>query len=202
MLTGTDSFLERKKKQEGLHATIIEVGPRLSFTTAWSTNAVSICRACGLNEVTRLERSRRYLLFSNEPLLETQIHEFSAMVHDRMTECVYPQRLTSFETNVVPEEVKYVPVMEKGREALEDINQKMGLAFDEQDLLYYTKLFKEDIKRNPTNVELFDIAQSNSEHSRHWFFAGNIVIDGKPMDRSLMQIVKSTWEVITINVQL
>ncbi|KAH0920107.1 hypothetical protein HID58_027767 [Brassica napus] len=190
---GTDSFLERKKR-EGLHATIIEVGPRLSFTTAWSTNAVSICRACGLNEVTRLERSRRYLLFSNEPLSENQTNEFAAMVHDRMTECVYLQKLTSFETNVVPEEVKYVPVMEKGREALEEINQKMGLAFDEQDLQYYTRLFRDDIKRNPTNVELFDIAQSNSEHSRHWFFAGNIVIDGKPMDRSLMQIVKSTWE--------
>ncbi|CAF2064768.1 unnamed protein product [Brassica napus] len=190
---GTDSFLERKKR-EGLHATIIEVGPRLSFTTAWSTNAVSICRACGLNEVTRLERSRRYLLFSNEPLSENQTNEFSAMVHDRMTECVYPQKLVSFETNVVPEEVKYVPVMEKGREALEEINQKMGLAFDEQDLQYYTRLFRDDIKRNPTNVELFDIAQSNSEHSRHWFFAGNIVIDGEPMDKSLMQIVKSTWE--------
>ncbi|WZZ69013.1 probable phosphoribosylformylglycinamidine synthase, chloroplastic/mitochondrial [Brassica napus] len=190
---GTDSFLERKKR-EGLHATIIEVGPRLSFTTAWSTNAVSICRACGLNEVTRLERSRRYLLFSHEPLSENQTNEFSAMVHDRMTECVYPQKLVSFETNVVPEEVKYVPVMEKGREALEEINQKMGLAFDEQDLQYYTRLFRDDIKRNPTNVELFDIAQSNSEHSRHWFFAGNIVIDGEPMDKSLMQIVKSTWE--------
>ena len=35
---------------------------------------------------------------------------------------------------------------------------------------YYTNLFGKDIKRNPTNVELFDIAQSNSEHSRHWFF--------------------------------
>nr|ABW87767.1 phosphoribosylformylglycinamidine synthase [Arabidopsis thaliana] len=190
---GTDSFLERKK-QEGLHAVIVEVGPRLSFTTAWSTNAVSICRACGLDEVTRLERSRRYLLFSKEPLLENQIKEFAAMVHDRMTECVYTQKLVSFETNVVPEEVKYVPVMEKGRKALEEINQEMGLAFDEQDLQYYTRLFREDIKRDPTNVELFDIAQSNSEHSRHWFFAGNMVIDGKPMDKSLMQIVKSTWE--------
>ncbi|XP_010416277.1 PREDICTED: probable phosphoribosylformylglycinamidine synthase, chloroplastic/mitochondrial [Camelina sativa] len=190
---GADSFLERKK-QEGLHAVIVEVGPRLSFTTAWSTNAVSICRACGLNEVTRLERSRRYLLFSKEPLLENQIMEFSAMVHDRMTECVYSQKLVSFETNVVPEEVKLVPVMEKGRKALEEINQEMGLAFDEQDLQYYTRLFREDIQRDPTNVELFDIAQSNSEHSRHWFFAGNMVIDGKPMDKSLMQIVKSTWE--------
>lgn len=134
-------------------------------------------------------------MFSKEPLLENQIKEFAAMVHDRMTECVYSQRLVSFETNVVPEEVKYVPVMEKGRKALEEINQEMGLAFDEQDLQYYTRLFREDIQRDPTNVELFDIAQSNSEHSRHWFFAGNMVIDGKPMDRSLMQIVKSTWEV-------
>lgn len=96
---GTDSFLERKK-QEGLHAVIVEVGPRLSFTTAWSTNAVSICRACGLDEVTRLERSRRYLLFSKEPLLENQIKEFAAMVHDRMTECVYTQKLVSFETKI------------------------------------------------------------------------------------------------------
>lgn len=35
---------------------------------------------------------------------------------------------------------------------------------------YYTTLFRDDIGRDPTDVELFDIAQSNSEHSRHWFF--------------------------------
>ncbi|KAJ0046007.1 hypothetical protein Pint_06354 [Pistacia integerrima] len=188
---GAESFLE-KKRQEGLKSVIIEVGPRLSFTTAWSANAVSICRACGLTEVTRLERSRRYLLYSKGALQDNQINDFAAMVHDRMTECVYVQKLTSFKTSVVPEEVRYVPVMEKGRKALEEINQEMGLAFDEQDLQYYTRLFRDDIKRNPSTVELFDIAQSNSEHSRHWFFTGKIVIDGKPMDRTLMQIVKST----------
>ncbi|GMN54709.1 hypothetical protein TIFTF001_023839 [Ficus carica] len=190
---GVESFLE-KKRQEGLSTVIVEVGPRLSFTTAWSSNAVSICRACGLTEVTRMERSRRYLLYSKGPLLDSQVDEFAAMVHDRMTECVYAQKLTSFETNVVPEEVRYVPVMENGREALEEINQEMGLAFDEQDLQYYTRLFRQDIKRNPTTVELFDIAQSNSEHSRHWFFTGKIVIDGQPMNRTLMQIVKSTLQ--------
>ncbi|KAH9622733.1 hypothetical protein KSS87_018576 [Heliosperma pusillum] len=188
---GTESFLD-KEVREGCVSVVIEVGPRLSFTTAWSTNAVSICRSCGLTEVNRLERSRRYILFSKSPLKEEQVNEFVAMVHDRMTECVYTQRLVSFNTNVVPEEVQYVPVMEKGRKALEEINQKMGLAFDEQDLQYYTWLFKDDIKRNPTNVELFDIAQSNSEHSRHWFFMGKLVIDGKPVDKTLMQIVKST----------
>ncbi|KAF3433666.1 hypothetical protein FNV43_RR24769 [Rhamnella rubrinervis] len=188
---GVESFLEKKRK-EGLSMVVIEVGPRLSFTTAWSSNAVSICRACGLTEVTRLECSRRYLLYSKGPLQEQHINDFAAMVHDRMTECVYTQKLTSFETSVVPEEVRYIPVMEHGRKALEDINREMGLAFDEQDLQYYTRLFKNEIKRNPTTVELFDIAQSNSEHSRHWFFTGKIVIDGQPMDRTLMEIVKST----------
>lgn len=191
---GAQSFLDKEVKNSS-NAILVEVGPRLSFTTAWSANAVSICRACGLTEINRMERSRRYLLYikpGSGSLPDSQINEFAAMVHDRMTECVYAQKLTSFETNVVPEEVRHIPVMEKGREALEEINEQMGLAFDEQDLQYYTKLFRHDIKRNPTNVELFDIAQSNSEHSRHWFFTGKIVIDGKPMDRTLMQIVKST----------
>ncbi|GAB2235640.1 hypothetical protein Droror1_Dr00026071 [Drosera rotundifolia] len=191
---GNESFL-REKEVEGCGTVIVEVGPRLSFTTAWSSNAVSICRACGLGEIERLERSRRYLLLvkgGSGGLSDHQIKEFAALVHDRMTECVYPRKLTSLKTNVVPEEVQRVPVIELGRKALEDINVKMGLAFDEYDLQYYTRLFKEDIKRNPTTVELFDIAQSNSEHSRHWFFTGKMIIDGQPMGRTLMQIVKST----------
>lgn len=193
---GTESFFDKKTKDDS-NIVIVEVGPRLSFTTPWSSNAVSICRACGLTEINRMERSRRYLLYlepGSGSLLESQINDFAAMVHDRMTECVYNQKLTSFETDVTPGEVLFVPVMENGRKALEEINDRMGLAFDEQDLQYYTKLFRDDIKRNPTNVELFDIAQSNSEHSRHWFFTGKIVIDGQSMNRTLMQIVKSTLQ--------
>nr|GMC63707.1 probable phosphoribosylformylglycinamidine synthase, chloroplastic/mitochondrial [Ipomoea batatas] len=191
---GTESFLNRDRMQNS-NAVIVEVGPRLSFTTAWSANAVSICKACGLTEISRMERSRRYLLYvepGNGPLSDSEINEFAAMVHDRMTECVYSEKLSSFETSVVPEKVWSIPVLEKGRKALEEINEEMGFAFDEQDLQYYTKLFRDDIKRNPTNVELFDIAQSNSEHSRHWFFTGKLVIDGQPVSRTLMQIVKST----------
>mgnify|MGYP001048932907 FL=1 len=48
------------------------------------------------------------------------------------------------------------------------------------------------MKRDPTDVELFDIAQSNSEHSRHWFFGGNMIIDGEKKPRSLFRIVKDT----------
>lgn len=190
----TKSFLD-KESSGGALTVLVEVGPRLSFTTAWSANAVSICQSCTLTEVTRLERSRRYMLYlkkGSDISHENLVNEFAAMVHDRMTECIYPCKLLSFKTTVVPEPVSQVPVIERGREALEDINEKMGLAFDEQDIQYYTRLFRDDIKRNPTTVELFDIAQSNSEHSRHWFFNGKLVIDGKPTDQTLMQIVKST----------
>ncbi|MCO5568338.1 hypothetical protein L7F22_022037 [Adiantum nelumboides] len=189
------SFLEKQGSVDSLFSYVVEVGPRLSFTTAWSANAVSICKACGLNEVIRIERSRRYSLSvkGGDPHLDlSQLEVFSALVHDRMTECVYPSKLISFETNVVPEPVFQVPVVEKGQEALEAINQQMGLAFDDFDLKYYTNLFQNDIKRNPTNVELFDIAQSNSEHSRHWFFKGELVIDGKIVPSSLMDLVKDT----------
>lgn len=190
----TESFQE-KEVCKGEFAVLVEVGPRMSFTTAWSANAVSICQACSLIEVTRMERSRRYLLYlkaRSNPLDEDQINDFASMVHDRMTECVYPHKLISFRTNGVPEAISVVPVIERGREALEEINLKMGLAFDEQDIQYYTRLFRDDVKRNPTIVELYDIAQSNSEHSRHWFFNGKLVIDGEPMSQTLMQIVKST----------
>ncbi|KAJ8530021.1 hypothetical protein K7X08_036856 [Anisodus acutangulus] len=175
---GSESFLdgEKSKNQNGY---IIEVGPRLSFTTAWSANAVSICQACELTEVNRMERSRRYFLHVNGSLMDSQINAFASMVHDRMMECVYVEKLSSFKTSIVPEEVRYIPIMEKGRKALEEINEEMGLAFDEQDIKYYMKLFRDDIKQNPTNVELFDIAQSKSEHSRHWFFTGKLVIDDR-----------------------
>jgi len=158
---------------------IVEVGPRLSFNTAWCTNAVSIFHACGLDKVRKIERSRRYRLSGSGRLDRSVLGRFAAMVHDRMTECVYAEPLRSFESGLEPEQPKEVPVMAEGRSALEQLNRSAGLAFDEWDLDYYTQLFREVLRRNPTDVECFDIAQSNSEHSRHWFFKGRLIIDGE-----------------------
>jgi len=41
-------------------------------------------------------------------------------------------------------------------------------------------------------VEIYDMAQSNSEHSRHWFFGGRQVIDGQEMPTTLFKMVKAT----------
>jgi phosphoribosylformylglycinamidine synthase len=86
---GRNSHLNPKRGQ------IIEVGPRLSFSTAWSTNAVAVCSACGLDAVRRIERSRRYLVSCSAPFSDQQLEDFLPLVHDRMTECRYPSPLTS-----------------------------------------------------------------------------------------------------------
>jgi len=183
-LFSSTSFLDN---DEG---TLLEVGPRMSFTTAWSTNAVSVCQSCGLDGIQRIERSRRYLIQSPEPLDDHQQSAFLDAVHDRMTECPYPAPLTGFATGVEPAPVVTVPVMAEGRAALERINSALGLAFDEWDLDYYTNLFRDKLGRDPTNVECFDIAQSNSEHSRHWFFKGRLVIDGDERPKHLIDLIR------------
>ncbi len=185
------TFLSPRAKQHVL----FEVGPRMNFTTAWSTNAVSVCHACGLTTVTRIERSRRFLLAldKNAALSDAQQNAFLSLVHDRMTECPYPGPLTTFATGIAPEPVAIVPLCEEGRPALERINRAMGLGLDDWDLDYYTNLFVRDIKRNPTNVECFDLSQSNSEHSRHWFFRGKLIIDGREVPETLLQIVKAPY---------
>jgi phosphoribosylformylglycinamidine synthase len=174
----------------------LEVGPRMNFTTAWSTNAVSVCHACGLMKILRIERSRRYRLSlaANASLAKNQETAFLDLVHDRMTECPYPEPLSTFETGITPEPVRTIPLMEQGRPALEKINREMGLGLDDWDLEYYTNLFTNEIKRNPTNVECFDLSQSNSEHSRHWFFRGRLVVDDREVPETLMKIVKATYE--------
>ena len=168
----------------------LEVGPRLSFKTAWCTNAVSICHSCGLEEITRIERSRRYLLRGANRLSDRQRSRFLELVHDRMTECPYSAPLTSFDGAVRPEPSFRIPVLQEGRAALERLNREAGLAFDDWDLDYYTDLFARRMGRNPTNVECFDIAQSNSEHSRHWFFKGRMVIDGQEQPASLLEMIQ------------
>ncbi len=190
---------------DGTNGIVVEVGPRMNFTTAWSTNAVSVCYACGLTKITRIERSRRYELIFNEGINKSGgqgidnrfgpsdpriLGPFLELVHDRMTECLYPAELTGFETGIKPEPVYIVPLIEHGKDALRKINTEMGLGLDDWDIDYYYKLFIHDIGRNPTNVECFDLGQSNSEHSRHWFFRGRLVIDGMEMTYTLMDLIK------------
>lgn len=175
---GPNSFLKAGKDE-----VIVEIGPLMNFTTAWSTNAVSACHSCGLRKIVRIERSKRYVL------PKEKVEVMMTKLYDRMTECPYPEPLKTFETGIVPESVKIIPLIEEGKSVLEKINKEMGLGMDDWDIDYYHNLFVNVFKKNPTNVECFQLGQANSEHSRHWFFRGKLIIDGQEMSHTLMDII-------------
>jgi len=163
---------------------IVEVGPRMNFATAYSTNLVAICKTCGLDKVIRIERSRRYPVSSG-----IDKARFIRENHDRMTECAYSEPLQNFNSGILPEPVFEIPMMEKGPNALLEIP---GLAMDEWDRNLYYDYFVKEEGRNPTIVEIKDLDNANSEHSRHGYFKGKQVINGVVMPETLMDIVKST----------
>ncbi|MGH0142820.1 UNVERIFIED_CONTAM: hypothetical protein FKN15_076654 [Acipenser sinensis] len=221
---------------------LVEIGPRLNFSTAWSTNAVSICQSVGLRAVSRIERSRRHLiqprdgqkeklldgevdrltsiLFDKmteciysrpiesfavetrpqkprdgqkEKLLDGEVDRLTSILFDKMTECIYSRPIESFAVETRPQKVFQVDILGEGRAALEKANQDLGLAFDSWDLDYYTALFQR-VQLNPTSVECFDLAQSNSEHSRHWFFRGRMKVDGVEKEETLFSLIMGTQQ--------
>ncbi|MFA6993728.1 MAG: phosphoribosylformylglycinamidine synthase [Patescibacteria group bacterium] len=168
---------------------VVEVGPRLNAATKDSSNSVAICQICELTAVTRLERSRRYLI---PPGVDAAV--FAASRYDRMTEMVYIQPLKSFTLDIKREPTRVIPVLEQGPDALRQISRKLGLGWDEQDIAFYEDLFVRQLGRNPTDVELFQLAQMLSGHSRHHEFTGKWIIDDQEMTCSPMDLIRSTYE--------
>uniref|UniRef100_A0A7N9DC60 phosphoribosylformylglycinamidine synthase n=1 Tax=Macaca fascicularis TaxID=9541 RepID=A0A7N9DC60_MACFA len=173
---------------------LLEVGPRLNFSTPTSTNIVSVCHAAGLGPVDRVETTRRYRLsFAHPPSAEVEAIAL-ATLHDRMTEQHFPHPIQSFSPESILEPLNGpINILGEGRLALEKANQELGLALDSWDLDFYSKRFQE-LQRNPSTVEAFDLAQSNSEHSRHWFFKGQLHVDGQKLEHSLFESIMSTQE--------
>ena len=114
---------------------------RLNFSTAFSTNAVSICHSVGLSSVTRVEMSRRYLIVfgditatgprvpsGDEAIVTKDVEDaLVAKLHDRMTECRYTSPITTFDLDIQPDDVYDVDIMGNGKEALEKANQELGM---------------------------------------------------------------------------
>uniref|UniRef100_A0A7N6C4D9 Phosphoribosylformylglycinamidine synthase n=1 Tax=Anabas testudineus TaxID=64144 RepID=A0A7N6C4D9_ANATE len=176
--------------RKGFYCRVAVLSLRLNFSTAWSTNAVSMCRSAGLTNVTRVELSRRFLIKVGTHTHRSKLIE---CLYDGMTECIYQHPITSFTVETKPQPVFEVDILGNGRAALEAANDELGLAFDSWDLDYYTSMFQR-IKRNPTSVECFDLAQSNSEHSRHWFFRGRMVIDKQEQKETLFSLIMDTQQ--------
>ena len=171
---------------------VLEIGPRLSVETPFSSNAVAICQSMGL-PVRRIEMSTRYVVGDGLGISSTPNSDEIVEHHlDRMTQVVYESSIATFDTGIQPESVTTIAILENGEQALREANTKLGLGMDDWDVSYYTKLFQR-LGRNPTNVELFQVGNANSEHSRHWFFRGVQVIDGTEMKERVFQLVQEPW---------
>ncbi|MBN2181442.1 MAG: phosphoribosylformylglycinamidine synthase [Sedimentisphaerales bacterium] len=172
---------------------VIEVGPRLAIVTPSSTNTVSICSACGLDSIRRVEQTRRFSisLKKGAELSPEQVKRIYALIHDRMTEQPYKKPPETFEQDIEPEPVRLIPLLENGIDILKETNETLGLALDRQMMEYLFEYYKK-INRNPTDVELFMFGQLNSEHCRHHLFKGNFVVDGRRMENSLFDMIRST----------
>lgn len=192
------SRLPTLQAKEGDAELLLEIGPRFNFSTPYSTNCVNIFQNLGYTEVRRMETSTRYLLtFSDAGVEAREAAAYVALLGDRMTQCQYTQGnmpRETFDEQLPPPQPEWhvVPLIEQGRAALEQINLELGLAFSEYDIEYYHDLFIDTLKRNPTTVELFDCAQSNSEHSRHWFFRGRMFLNGEELPKSLIKMIMET----------
>ena len=174
------------------------VTPRIGTVSPWASKATDIAHNCGL-PIRRVERLTEYQLIlsgSNPiPVTDSQRNACAALLHDRMTESVLPDRKSIdhlFDSKSgVP--MEHVDVLKSGRKALEEANRNFGLALSADEIDYLVSAFR-SLQRNPTDVELMMFAQANSEHCRHKIFNAEFVIDGQPQDRSLFQMIRNTHQ--------
>ena len=63
------------------------------------------------------------------------------------------------ETPAKADEVEVLKLLEAAdpRAVLQEFSKEKGLGFDNQDLDFYVSLFVEDLKKNPTVIEIFDL---------------------------------------------
>ncbi|MEN2430089.1 phosphoribosylformylglycinamidine synthase [Comamonas sp. F1-6] len=175
------------------------VTPRLGTISPWASKATDIARNCGLN-VFRVERMTEYrvdvksgLLGGKPELSPQQTAQIAALLHDRMTESVFATRAEAEQlfTTLAAQPMEFVDVLGGGRAALEIANKQWGLALAEDEIEYLVNAFN-DLKRNPTDVELMMFAQANSEHCRHKIFNAKFTIDGVEQEKSLFGMIRNT----------
>ena len=170
---------------------VIEIGPRLNQKTPFCTNALSICKTIDFWKIKGIEVSWRYLVTLSTEWKPSMIDNVVNLLHDPMTQRRYYKPLNTLQEKFVIDNWFKIDVS-YDNDALKLASNKLGLAFDDWDLKFYSDLFNSKLKRNPTSVECFDLAQSNSEHSRHWFFKGKMFIDDREQPKCLFKMVTDT----------
>ena len=157
----------------------VEVGPTTHFKTAFSSNVINILK--------RLDGTLSDTIISFDYIKLYDVN--SDFKYDKMLECIWNINSKNEERPNFNTGLNYP----KNIELNNSILKLYGIEFDKYEIEIYRKLYK-SLYRLPTFIELYDLCQSNSEHSRHWFFKGNLLpYDSEHyLNESLFDMVKST----------
>ena len=171
------------------------VVPRPGTISPWSSKATDIARNCGLASVTRIERGIGFRIATRDgaALSEADRAALLPLLHDRMTDAVFDDldAARNLFAHFAPKPLATIPLLAKGKAAIEAANVELGLALASDEIDYLADNFTR-IGRDPTDVELMMFAQANSEHCRHKIFNANWVIDGVPQPDSLFGMIRNT----------
>ena len=168
------------------------VAPRPGTISPWSSKATDIALSCGLKDVNRIERGKAFYVTSSRPLKREKVQP---LLFDRMTETVLDsldEAAGLFESRQ-PNALVTVDVLIGGQKSLKQANSQFGLALSDDEIDYLYHEYKA-LKRNPTDAELMMFGVVNREHCRHKIFNANWTINGKKMPKSLLEMIKNTYE--------
>ncbi|HET8701806.1 MAG TPA: AIR synthase related protein, partial [Nitrococcus sp.] len=173
------------------------VVPRFGTISPWASKATDIAHHCGLDEVRRIERGIVYRLQTedNQPVMQAELQAVCGFLHDRMTESVLTDldAAESLFQLAEPAPLGHIDILGNGQAALARADRDLGLALTDDEIEYLLESYQ-DLGRNPTDIELMMFAQANSEHCRHKIFNADWVIDGQPRKRSLLQMIRHSYE--------
>ena len=171
------------------------VTPRAGTVSPWSSKATDIVHNCGLGGVKRIERGSLFTLDVEGELSATQMATLKNAIHDRMTEQVFDaiDDAAVLFTSQSPDSFQSVDILNRGKIALAQATEAVGLALADDEVDYLTASF-ERLGRNPNDIELYMFAQANSEHCRHKIFNASWDIDQQEQEKSLFKMIKNTFE--------
>lgn len=169
--------------------------PRFGTISPWCSKATDIAHNCGLAGIRRIERGTVYGLDVAKPLDIQQQAAIKPLFYDPMTEAILnaDQDPGQLFTQKEPTPLEIIPLRQEGWQSLMAANSRLGLALSEEEMDYLVEHFT-GLNRDPSDVELMMFAQANSEHCRHKIFNAAWIIDGKPENVSLLDMVRYTHQ--------
>ncbi|QDS68964.1 hypothetical protein FKW77_008849 [Venturia effusa] len=173
------------------------VCPRAGTISPWSSKASDIADRALNGAVKRVEHAIAFAAKFAHELDSTAIPPSTTAIYDRMTQTITRSspNLDGLFGEHERETMKTIAIHEQGassRAALDQANRELGLALDKEEMDYLVEAYTKQLKRDPSDVELFMFAQVNSEHCRHKQFNADWTIDGIKKPHTLFQMIRNT----------